>query len=96
MDQAIDLWEELLDVMAGVTDEASARAAVDDVTRITEDLKALNDRIGDYSDAEIASAALSGRFRSFGQDFGAAIGRHVANPAAFALLAEALEGLDAN
>ena len=82
--------------MAGVTDEASARAAVDDVTRITEDLKALNDRIGDYSDAEIASAALSGRFRSFGQDFGAEIGRLVANPAAFALLAEALAGLDAN
>ncbi len=79
--------------MAGVTDEASARATVDDLTRITEDLEALNERIGDYSDAEIASAALSGRFRSFGQDFGAEMGRLAANPAAFALLAEAFENL---
>ena len=48
----------------------------------------------DYSEAEIASAALSTRFRNFGQDLNNEMTRIAANPAVFVLLAEAFEGLE--
>ena len=62
LDEAIELYEEFLEVLAGVTDEASARAAVDDVTRIVGEFEELDKRMDDYTEAEIASAALSSRF----------------------------------
>ena len=96
LDQVIIVYEELLDQLAGVTDEASARAAVDDVTRLLNQLEDINKRLGDYSDAEIANAALSGRIRSLGQQLGNELIRLSANPAAFALLAEAFENLIVN
>ena len=78
--------------------KASARAAVDDVSRISSRLNELSDRMEEFSDAELASAALSVRFGSFGQDLGTEMARLAAtlaaNPAAFALLAEAFEDLN--
>ena len=95
LDEAIRLYEELFDALASVTDEASARAAVDDVTRIINQFEELDKRKDDdYTDAEIASAALSSRFFDIGQDLNVEMMRLAANPAVFMLLAEAFEDLE--
>ncbi len=92
VDRGIELMEELLEVLAGVTGEASARATVDDVTRIVNQLEDLGERLEQrYSEAELDSAALSGRFRSLGQELGREMIRLSANPAAFELLSDAFD-----
>ena len=70
LDEVIMLYEELLDVLVDVTDEASARAAADDVMRITDEFEELENRMGDYSNEEIARAAVSTRFFGFANDLG--------------------------
>ena len=50
--------------------------------------------MGDYTDAEIANAALSSRFFGFGQELSNEMMRIAANPAVFVLLAEAFEDLE--
>ena len=94
LDEAIELYEEFLEVLAGVTDEASARAAVDDVTRIVGEFEELDKRMDDYTEAEIASAALSSRFLNFGQELNLEMSRIFSDPAIFLLLAEAFENLN--
>ena len=93
LDEVFELYDELLGVLAGVTDEASARAAADDVARITGEFRELEDRMDDFSQAELASVALSGRFQNFGQELGMEMVRISANPAAYAILAGSLENL---
>ncbi len=93
LDEVFELYEELLGVLAGVTDEASARAAADDVARITGEFRELEDRMDDFSQAELASVALTGRFQNFGQELGMEMVRISANPAAYAILAGSLENL---
>ena len=65
LDQVIMLYEELLGVLVNVTDEASARAAADEVMRIADQFEELENRMGDYSDEEITRAAVSTRFFGF-------------------------------
>ena len=62
LDQVIMLYEDLLSVLANVRDEASARAASAEVARITGEFEEIEKRMDDYSEQEIASAALSTRF----------------------------------
>ena len=86
VDRSIELMQEMLDVLTRVSDEGSAREAVDDVTRIinqTEDLAE------SYSEAELAAADLSGRFRSLGQGVSTEIVRLFANPATSKALSDA-------
>lgn len=94
LDEAIRLYEELIDALATVTDEASARAAAPHVASIIEKFEGLDKVMGDYTDAEIANAALSTRFFGFGQELGNEMMRIAANPAVFVLLAEAFEDLE--
>ena len=85
----------MLDVLAGVTDEASAGAAVDDLTRIANQVEDLEKRMAEYSEAEFTGAALWGRFLDTRQEFGNEFNRILsANPAAFDLLNEAFENLN--
>ena len=93
LDEAIRLYEELFDTLAIVTDETSARAAADDIARIINQFEELDKRF-DYSDAEIASATLSSRLFDISQEFSNEMVRLAANPAVFALLAEAFEDLE--
>lgn len=96
LEEMIALYEEMLDVLVDVTDEASARDAVDDVARIAGQFEELERRMGNYSEAEIASAAISSRFRNFGQELGAEILRISANPEAIALLGPAFSEFEGN
>ena len=94
LDEAIRLYEELIDALATVTDEESARAVAPNVASIIDKLEGLDKLMGDYTDAEIANAALSSRFFGFGQELSNEMIRIAANPAAFVLLAEAFENLE--
>jgi len=94
LDEAIRLYEELIDALATVTDEESARAAAPHVASIIDKFEGLDKLMGDYTDAEIANAALSTRFFGFGQELSSEMMRIAANPAAFVLLAEAFENLE--
>ena len=94
LDEAIRLYEELIDALATVTDEESARAAAPHVASIIDNFEGLDKLMGDYTDAEIANAALSSRFFGFGQELSNEMIRLAANPAAFVLLAEAFENLE--
>lgn len=91
--QGIGLYEELLDVLADITDVGSARAAADDVTRIVRQFEELDKRIEEYSEAEIASAAITNRFQNFGQELGREMFRISVIPGAGDLLGEAFENL---
>ena len=93
LDQGIMLYEELLGVLVDVTDEASARAAADEVERISAEFEELEKRMGDYSDEEIARAAVSTRFFGFASDLGEEMMRISTNPDALALLGAAFESL---
>ena len=70
-----------------------ARAAADDVMRISDEFEELEKRMDDYSDEEIARAAISTRFFGFATDLGEEMMRISANPAALALLGAAFESL---
>ena len=94
IDEVVVLYENLLDVLASVTDEASARAAIEDVTRISSQFQALDDRMGEYSQAEIASAVLSGRLMGLGEELSREIIRISTDPTIFMLLSEAFENLN--
>ncbi len=94
LDQVIELYEELLEVLASVTDEASAKAAVDDVSRISSQFESLGERMEDFSQAEIASAFLSGRLTGFGEELNKEMIRIASDPAIFGLLAEAFGELN--
>ena len=94
LDEAIRLYEDLIDALATVTDEASARAAAPHVASIIDKFEGLDNLMGDYTDAEIANAALSSRFFGFGQELSNEMIRIAANPAVFVLLAEAFEDLE--
>lgn len=93
LDQVIMLYEELLAVLADVTDEASARAASAEVARITAEFEEIEKRMDEFSEQEITSAALATRFFGFGQELADEMMRIWANPEALALLEAAIGNL---
>lgn len=94
LDEVIELYRKLLAVLTGVTDEVSAKAAVDDVVRISSQFEDLEERMGDYSQAEIANAAISGRLSGFGEELSKEMIRITSDPAIYSLLAEAFGDLN--
>ena len=94
LDRSVDLYGRLLDILAGVTDEASAQAAVAELIDVMSEFQVLGNQIDDYSDAEIASAALSSRFYDFGQRFSSEVTRIMLNPATARILGEAFSELE--
>jgi len=94
LDGSIELYVRLLDVLAGVTDEATAQAAVRELSDILREFQALGSQLEDYSDAEIASAVLSSRFYDLGQQFSGEVTRIMLNPATARVLAAAFSELE--
>jgi len=94
LDRSVDLYGRLLDILAGVTDEASAQAAVAELIDVMREFQVLGNQIDDYSDAEITSAALSSRFYDLGQRFSSEVTRIMLNPATARILGEAFSELE--
>ena len=94
LDRSVDLYGRLLDILAGVTDEASAQTAVAELIDVMREFQVLGNQIDDYSDAEIASAALSSRFFDLGQRFSSEVTRIMLNPATARILGEAFSELE--
>ena len=94
LDRSVDLYGRLLDILAGVTDEASAQAAVAELIDVMSEFQVLGNQIDDYSDAEIASAAISSRFYDLGQRFSSEVTRIMLNPATARILGEAFSELE--
>ena len=92
LNQVFEVYDELLAVLAGVSDVASAEAAVDEVTRLTKRFQELELLMEDYSPADLSAAALSGRLSGFGQELNEEMIRISSDPAVFLALAEALGG----
>ena len=95
LDQVIELYDDMLELLAEVTDEASAAAAADELTRIAKQVEDLEIRMAEYSQEEFTSAAAWSRFLDTRQEFGSEFDRILtANAAAFDLLSEAFENLN--
>ena len=94
LEPVIELYEELLDVLAGVTDEASAEAASGELSRIANRVEDLERRMGDFTQAEAIRAPLWGRFLNLRQEFGNEFNRISADPAAFEAVATEFENLN--
>ena len=91
LEQVIELYNEMLVLLSVVTDETSAVAAVDGLSRISKQVEDLEEQMGEYSEAEVTGAALFGRFRSFRQAIASEFNRISADPTALELVSEALE-----
>ena len=94
LDQLVELYQEMLTILAGVTDEASARAAADDISRISDKFSDLDAIMEDLSQEEIMSAVLSGRLGNFGEELSKELMRLSSNPEIFRYLSEAFENLN--
>ena len=94
LDQLVELYQEMLTILAGVTDEASARAAADDVSRISDKFSDLDAIMEDLSQEEIMSAVLSGRLGNFGEELSKELMRLSSDPEIFRYLSEAFENLN--
>lgn len=94
LDQLVELYKEMLAVLAGVTDEASARAAADDISRISVKFSDLDAIMEDLSQEEIMSAVLSGRLGNFGEELSKELIRLSSDPEIFRYLSEAFENLN--
>ena len=88
------LYEELVVVLSKVTDEASARAVVDDMARIAGRFEDLDELMNDFSEEEITNAFLSGRLAGFSQEFTNEMIRISSDPALFGFLSEAFENFN--
>ncbi len=91
LDELIELYEEMLDVLVDVTDEASAGAAMDDLSRIANEINHLENHMGDYTEAEFTNSALWGRFLGSRQDISNQFNRISVDAAVLELVTEALE-----
>ena len=91
LEQVIELYNEMLVLLSVVTDETSAVAAVDGLSRISKQVEDLEEQMGEYSEAEVTGAALFGRFQSFRQAIASEFNRISADPTALELVSEALE-----
>ncbi len=96
LDQLVEVYEELLIVLASVTDEASARAAVDEMTIISSKFEYLDEQMKDFSEADITAAFLTGRVGEFSQELTAELIRISSDPEIFKFLAEAFENFNLN
>ena len=96
LDQLVVVYEELLIVLASVTDEASARAAVDEMTIISSKFEYLDEQMKDFSEADITAAFLTGRVGEFSQELTAELIRISSDPEIFKFLAEAFENFNLN
>lgn len=94
LEQTIQLYDQLLDVLAGVTDVASGRAAASDLSRLSGQIKELDTRIVSNSQEEFMSSIFWEPFVEVRRKFGNEFDRISANPAAFELVAEAFEDID--
>ena len=94
LDQLVELYKEMLTILAGVTDEASARAAADDISRISDKFSDLDATMEDLSQEEIMSAVLSGRLGNFGEELSKELMRLSSDPEIFRYLSEAFENLN--
>ena len=94
LDQLVELYQEMLTILAGVTDEASARAAADDISRISDKFSDLDAIMEDLSQEEIMSAVLSGRLGNFGEELSKELMRLSSDPEIFRYLSEAFENLN--
>lgn len=96
MNELTALYEELVVVLSKVTDEASARAVVDDMARIAGRFEDLDELMNDFSEEEITNAFLSGRLAGFSQEFTNGMIRISSDPALFGFLSEAFENFNPN
>ena len=96
LDQLEEFYVQLLDVLSGVTDEASARAAVRELESITSGFDKVNEQMGDFSEQEFANAILTGRLSVFTEEITKEMMRISSDPAIFVLLAEAFQDLNPN
>ncbi len=94
LDQLVELYQEMLTILAGVTDEASARAAADDISRISDKFSDLDAIMEDLSQEEIMGAVLSGRLGNFGEELSKELMRLSSDPEIFRYLSEAFENLN--
>jgi len=94
LDRSVELYGRLLDILAGVTDEASAQTAVAELTDVMREFEVLGNQLEDYSDLEIASAAFYSRFYDLGQRFSSEVTRVMLNPATARILGEAFSELE--
>ena len=86
----------MLVVLASVTDEASARAAVDEMTRISSKFEDLDEQMKDFTEIDITAAFLTGRVSEFSQELTAELIRISSDPEIFKFLSEAFENFDLN
>ena len=91
LDQVIELYEEMFDVLVKVADEASAVDAVDALLRISSGVENLEERMGSYSNADIARSSDWNRFLNIRRKIRNELERISADPAAFKLVDEASE-----